>query len=234
MKTICVFLFSLLSITAFSQGAYRKEAEVRQLPKDIVEYYLILPGKPYNASLYGQNDGLSEFEFRKQYLRPMPDLDIVIDKKNAFISIQDHTSELGYRLQLTYFTQPDGKRIIAVYEEQEGGDCDSRSFVFYRYSNKKFIPVTNEVLPKLTLRDFCPASSTSKFERFEAVYDLPNIGTTIKVTAKPLCEYHDLFRFVDSKDHLNAEEYYAYFNKLACNPVELTWNKVAGDFKIKK
>jgi hypothetical protein len=91
---ISVGLIALICFDALSQP-YRSEAEIKKSPADIIEFYLIAPGHLHNA--YGENEkGFTEFEFRKNYLKARPKVKIVADKKNAFFSISDNSTELGY------------------------------------------------------------------------------------------------------------------------------------------
>ncbi len=226
MRLSVFFILFTASLNVFSQSGYRKEIEIRESPLNILEYYLIIPGQPYHHWLHKEDDDFTEFEFRKMYLRPMPGMKISIDTKNAFMSIIDNTSELSYQMQICYFKQADGSKIIGIYEDQTGGDCDSRSLIFYRYIHKKFIDVTKNVMPEIILKDFCPMAYNLHYNMFETVYRLPRTGTTIKVKAQPLCGQ-------DERIRMGSVKYYEYFNKLKCNLLELTWNKRTGTFTIR-
>jgi hypothetical protein len=216
-------LFVFISVLSFSQS-YRSESDIRKEPKQIVDYYLILPGNP--TPFYEPETEMTEFEFRKKYLRPMPNKNIVIDNKNAYMEVQDNSNELSYRLQLTWFKKADGKRIVAVQEYQEGGDCDTRTLAFYTYENQRFTDVTTSVFPKLKLSDFC-TSTNAKFSVFDPVYELPQLGTIVKVKAEAICEQDERMR------NFNADQYYTYFKNMKCKDADVAWDKVTGKFVIK-
>lgn len=220
-----LILCACVHLQIFAQSAYRKEADILKEPGDISEYYLIIPGHPYYA--YAEKPkGMSEFELRKKYLEPKKGMQIEIDKKNAFMSISDNTSELGYKMQLTYFVKSDGKKVIAVNEDQAGGDCDSRSLKFYTLENGKFTDVTARVMPSLSLKDFCPEATVSNYSFFEPLYQLPRVGTTVRVSATALCEQ-------DNRGRVSYEEYVRYFQKLKCRQIELAWDKESGKLAVK-
>jgi hypothetical protein len=217
-------LFVFAFVISFSQS-YRTESDIRKEPKEIVDFYLILPGNPYPYT-EPQKD-ITEFEFRKKYLRPMPEKNIIIDNKNAFMEVEDNSIELSYRIQLTWFKKADGKRIIAVHEYQVGGDCDTRTLTFYTYENQKFTDVSASVFPKLKFSDFC-ISANEKFSVFDPVYELPRLGTIVKVKAEAICEQDERMR------KFSADQYYTYFKSLKCKELGVAWDKVTAKFIIKK
>lgn len=222
MKKLLTILLCISFVPTFAQP-YRTEQDMRKNPMDIVDYYLILPGKPYHVELHNNIDGIEEIEFRKMYLRPMPDIDVIVDKKNAYMKITDEGHGLTYSIELTYFTLAKGKRIIAVNEYQGGGDCESRKTAFYFYEEGEFKDVTQNILPPVSIHDFCVNANVNTLNFFNLQFKLPQHGTTIELYAQPLCEQ-------DEKIRGNANRYFAYWNTLVIKPIELAWDKYSGVF----
>jgi len=224
---ILTFLFVRLIVPALSQSTFRSESDIKANPLDIADYYLLIPGEPY-YNYDKKPAGVSEFELRKKYLNETPTKKITIDKKNAFISIDDNTNDLEYRLEMTYFNKANGKKIIAVLEYQAGGDCDSRSLNFYEYAGQKFTNVTKQILPSVLFKDLFrdPAGEFSYTLLFQLEYKLPRIGTTLEVKALPLCEQ-------DNRSDLTYEEYFKKFQRLEHISVALAWDRASGTFSKK-
>jgi hypothetical protein len=126
-------------------------------------------------------------------------------------------------MQMTYFVKADGGKIVAIADNQAGGDCDSRSLTFYQFENEKFVDVTQKIFPSLTLKDFCPSATNEKLSLFDVDCQLPQYGTTLKVSARALCEQDEKLRGI-------SQDYYSYFQRLSCHSLELVWNKAQGKF----
>lgn len=221
MKTIFTSLF-ILALTISIQAQTRKKQDIQANPLDIVEYYLIMPSEEY-WDFEGKTS--DRFTARQQYLKENSMRKVMIDKKNAYLTISDVTNELEFKLTMCYFVKADKTKVLAVHYYNEGGDCDSHLLKFYTYSAGKWKDVTTTVLPPLSLKNY--NIQEKNFVAVDFLYTLPQFGTDIKVRAASICEQDDPAR-LKGKDFMS---YFELYKKLGLKTLLLKWNKVKGIFE---
>ncbi len=218
MKFIVLsFFISLLTFNSYSQT--RNEVDIRKEPLDIAEYFLIIPsekdwvipGEVYN--LFVNRQKILKGGHKK----------VLLDKKNAYLSIVDEVNGLEFKLEMCYFVKTDKTKTIGISYYQAGGDCDSYLFKFYTYSNKKWADVTKTVLPTISLKDYGIAEKD--FMPVDFIYKIPQFGTSVYVTAQFPCEMDDRMGHKDVMPAFNK------YKSWALKKLELKWNKEKGVFE---
>jgi hypothetical protein len=209
----------------------KTENEIRESPRDIVDYFLIFPN-PVGFEVKHTNETGNEFIARVRYLEPAEMMTTSIDRPNAYMNILDETEELSGEIQMTYFTMASGTRYIAARFYGEGGDCDTEKFLVYEYKDKTWKNLTSKVLPALNMSDFCTAETlpSKELQQFDITFTLPQKGTTVKASIHPICEMDEFFM---GKQEL-MESYYKAFKQSSLKTIPLYWNKTKGVFELEK
>jgi hypothetical protein len=209
----------------------KTEEEISAKPRDIVDYYLLFPN-PQGFEVKKSGEIFNEFIARVKSLEPAERVTKVIDRANAYISINDATEELGREMQMTKFTTGEGSAYIAARFYGEGGDCDTERFLIYEYKGQKWTDVTSKALPVLRMSDFYKAGTlpAAQLQQFDVTYILPQKGTTMKAYIHPVCEMDEFFY----ENKVTPDTYYEAFNKARCDTIPLYWNKAKAVFQLKK
>jgi hypothetical protein len=209
----------------------KTEEEISADPRDIVDYYLLFPN-PQGFEVKRSEETGTEFIARIRSLEPAENVTTLIDKGNAYISIDDATEELGSEMQMTRFTTAAGPAYIAARFYGEGGDCDTERFLIYEYRNQAWADVRSKALPALKMSDFCVAGTlpATQLQQFDVTYILPQKGTTMKAYIHPLCEMDEFFY----KNGVSWDSYYEAFKKAKFDTIHLNWNKSKAVFQLKK
>lgn len=231
MKKLLPVLVMVLMVLSNSVYAKynKKESEVKKNPKDIVDFYAIIPGEYIDSSI-----GSLSFQERLDYLEKGPNKKVVVDVKNAYIYISAIPGDFSVNQTIVYFVKSDKTKIIAVSTTGESGECGEYSiFNFYEYKNGKFNFVTDQVIPKLSIDLFAAdtdkKSITAKINK-AMVYkiELPQKGTTCKVYPVGICEVDNSLGLDEYNKYLEIESNFAY------SYLELKWNKTKGKFEFGK
>ncbi|MFL5728513.1 MAG: hypothetical protein ACJ75J_03405 [Cytophagaceae bacterium] len=209
----------------------KTEDEIKANPRDIVDYYLLFPN-PKGFEVKRSNESGNEFRARVRSLQPAEKVSIVIDKANAYISINDASEELGSEMQMTRYTTATGSAYIAARFYGDGGDCASERFLIYEYKNQEWKDVTTRTLPALKMADFYKEGTLPSFDlqQFDVTYILPQKGTTIKAYIHPLCELDPLF----PESGISWDTYYEAYKKAKYDTIPLYWNKTKAVFQLTK
>ncbi|OHD54932.1 MAG: hypothetical protein A2Y33_02975 [Spirochaetes bacterium GWF1_51_8] len=225
ITSVLIFIF-FCSVFVYCEQV-KNESEVKKSPKDIVDYFLILPEESLDAYFHGMS-----FQQRLEFLYINDSFDLTIDTKNAYLSIVGNYDMQTMKQAVTYFTKADKSRIIAVSKAVPDMMFGEQVItVFYEYKDEKFIDVTSKIVPKLTLQLFVSKGYQSMIteeinQAAKFNIELPQIGTVCKATAagisKPLIE-ESLWDLVD--EILQNKEF---------NIIELKWNKQKGKFEFGK
>jgi hypothetical protein len=229
-KVLSAILLVLTVLTGSIYGKYeKKESEVKKNPKDIVDFYAIIPGNYIDSSM-----GSLSFQERLNYLEKGPNKEVIVDTKNAYIYVSTIPGDYSVKQTIVYFVKSDKTKIIAVSTTGESGECGEYSiFNFYEYKNGKFNYVTDQVVPKLSIDLFADAkdkkSITSKMNK-AMVYKivLPQFGTTCKVYPVGICEIDNSMDPDEYNKYLQIEDRFAY------SYLELKWNKQKCKFEFGK
>ncbi|NPV01362.1 MAG: hypothetical protein HPY53_08260 [Brevinematales bacterium] len=230
MLRMRVVLIALLLTAANGlYGKYDKDEEgVRKNPKDIVDYFLILPGEyldPYFADM--------GFEERLYFLENNDSLELTVDMKNAYISVKGPYNDTAIEMVVTYFVRADKTKVIAVSRTEPDSHWEFvRVCGFYELKDGNFTDITKHIFPKITL-DLFVADAYKKlvtsgiYTQFVVETELPQFGTVAKVYPKGIPTY--LFE--------SEDEQYTYEDIMATMPylwLELAWNKQKGKFEFGK
>jgi hypothetical protein len=210
----------------FCQTKPRSEKEIRSNPKDIVDYYLILPDKAFI-----KYDDQSSFQLRKKHLKPTEERKVSIDQKNAFLQIEDQQGPMRIITTLCYFSKADKTKIFGLDLFIEAGDGEQFETYFFEYKNLDWADVTQKVLPEIKFTDFWGDEKTlpeKKFQRMNLLYELPRIGTTVKVYSK------EDYSFNNGMPSDEFNNYYNTFGKRKYSAIELYWNRTSGKFEFGK
>jgi hypothetical protein len=209
----------------------KTENEIRENPRDIVDYYLIFPN-PEGFEVKNTNETGNEFVARVRSLGPAEMITTVIDRPNAYLSILDETEGLASEMQMTSFSLTSGVKYIAARFHANGGDCSTEKFLVYGYENKTWKNLTSKVLPQLSMSDFCSPETlpAKELQQFEITFTLPQKGTTVKASIHAICEMDEFFQ---GKPGL-MNTYIAAFNKASLKTIALYWNKTNGVFELTK
>ncbi|OHD54933.1 MAG: hypothetical protein A2Y33_02980 [Spirochaetes bacterium GWF1_51_8] len=228
-KRLLVVTFTVLLISLVFGGYNKKESEVKKNPKDIVDFYAIIPGQYIDASI-----GSLSFKERLDYLTPDENKKVVVDTKNAYLSVSAMPGQFPVNQTIVYFVKSDKTKIIAVSTTGESGECGEYSiFNFYEFKNGKFNYVTDKVIPKLTIDLFAVEKDkkqiTEKMNR-AMVYkiELPQYGTTCKVYPLGICEIDNSLDPDEYSKFLDIEKRFVFAY------LELKWNKQKGKFEFGK
>ncbi len=122
-------------------------------PLNIKDYYLLMPEK-YDRSTRTEREEILE------------STETFVDVKNGYIGSQ--IGKLGERCQVALFKSPDSGFILAYNEDGDPQVNVPTKLYLLKYEGGQWVDVTTELLP-------VPVNV-----RYH--YDLPQIGTTIKVT----------------------------------------------------
>ena len=229
LRTRVALIVLLFAAAGGVYGKYDKDEEgVRKNPKDIVDYFLILPGEyldPYFADM--------GFQARLDFLENNDSLELTVDMKNAYISIKGAYDESYIEQTITYFVRADKTKVIAVSKTEPNAYWEFiRVCRFYELKNGNFTDITPQIVPKITL-DLFAADAYKKlaasgiYTQFIVEIELPQFGTIVKVYPKGIPAY--LFE--------SEDEQYTYEDIMATIPysyIELAWNKQKGKFEFGK
>jgi hypothetical protein len=209
----------------------KTEEEIAAAPRDIVDYYLLFPN-PQGFEVKESEETGTEFIARVKSLEPAEKVTTIIDKANAYISINDATEELGREMQMTRYSTAAGPAYIAARFYGEGGDCDTERFLIYEYRNQAWTNVTSKTLPALKMSDFYKAGTlpASLLQQFDISYILPQKGTTMKAYIHPICEMDEFFY----EKKVSWDTYYEAYTKAKFDTIPLYWNKSKAVFQLKK
>jgi hypothetical protein len=209
----------------------KTEEEISAAPRDIVDYYLLFPN-PQGFEVKRSEETGTEFIARVRSLEPAEKVTTVIDRGNAYISIDDASEELGSEMQMTRYTTAAGPSYIAARFYGEGGDCDTERFLICEYRNQAWADVTSKTLPALKMSDFCKAGTLpeARLQQFDVSYILPQKGTTMKAYIHPLCEMDEFFY----NNKVSWDSYYEAFKMAKFDTIPLYWNKSKAVFQLKK
>ena len=142
-----------IEATSSEQSPARSGGPGVDRPKNVREYYLLMPP---------EYDGNSRSE-REETLESS---ETFVDLKNGYIGSQ--IGKLGERCQVAIFKRPDGGFILAYNEDGDPAVNVATKLFLLSYDEGQWTDVTAQLLP-------VPVNK-------KVWYDLPNIGTTIKVT----------------------------------------------------
>lgn len=238
MKRILIIIFAILT-----HWSYPQETKlINTPPENILDYYYLLPKQVFE--FYEDGDVI---ENRINYLNT---LKTTIDKKNAYLNIEDTISELQRNLTLTYFNKADGNKIITASNFLEGGDCDIYETIFYAYIDRKWIVVSKKVLPTFSLQDFGLGTLQQQIPEYLNLdsnihwkFTLPQFGTTIKLEpvglGEAICFEPNIPTFKHFKTHEEMDEIlFGLYPKVIASRkhkyLELIWERNNGVFLLKK
>lgn len=151
-----------LEMTLTASG-FTTDKQFSDSPKTVKDFYLLMPEK-YN--------GYSREE-REEIL---DSTETLVDIKNGYIG--SHIGTLGERCQVAIFKRPDGGYILAYNEDGDPSVDVATKFYLLKYENGQWIDVTTELLPVPVNKNYH--------------YDLPNTGTTVKVTTSKGAKMYSL------------------------------------------
>lgn len=136
-----------------SGGGFASNKQSSDGPKTVKDFYLLMPEKYNGYSREEREEALDSTE-------------TFVDIKNGYIGSQ--IGQLGERFQAAIFKRPDGGYILAYNEDGDPSVDVATKFYLLKYENGAWSDVTTELLPVSVNKNYH--------------YDLPNTGTTIKVT----------------------------------------------------
>lgn len=179
---------------------------------------------------------------------------IVVDRKNGFISYSNGTEECGYGggdYQIALFTSKAGHFIARSVRCNWG----SSNIAFWKVSDKKWTDATSKVLPSLNVKEFfadcyknadwniVEKAAMTTFAEYEGegqnkslesyaslVYELPRYGTDIKVKASL-----NFYPADDGEEKLSKEAKKALANiRKKSKTITLSWDTDKGKLYRKK
>lgn len=145
--------YTLEMTLASSGGGFTSNKQSSDGPKTVKDFYLLMPEK-YNSYT------------REEREEALDSTETFIDIKNGYIGSQ--IGQLGERFQAAIFKRPDGGYIFAYNEDGDPSVDVATKFYLLKYENGEWTDVTTALLPVAVNKNYH--------------YDLPNTGTTIKVT----------------------------------------------------
>jgi hypothetical protein len=167
MTKILLSVFIVLTFV-FSASAQNSQ------PKTVTDFFYLLPNKYFTP--YDSGEGTPTLRnYRKSIIK-------IEDVKNGYLRIEEPITE-GWR-EVAIFKKKDGKYIVGILQIGCGPDCTTEEMDFLSYENGDWQDVTRQVLPKITDAQISAAYKRHKISKDEMgglVYELPRVGTSIKV-----------------------------------------------------
>jgi hypothetical protein len=159
---------------------------------------------------------------------------VFVDKKNNFIELKDKASGNVFTLQVSIFKKADGEILVAVVKNQMDIFLQGEIQIL-KLRNGRWNDVTEEVVPKLTYKDFseqtmglaAAAFNPALNHHLEFGYQLPRKGTTASAQMqtqilKEKCKNNDP----------SVKEYCSSLHEITYSSIELRWNAKEGKFTI--
>ena len=157
------------SVTTTASNKALNEKE----PQTVKDFYYLLPEKYFPQPDFDDGPKLSQRAFRKSIIETE-------DIKNGYLSIMGGFKE-GW-VEVAIFKKTNGKYIVGISSIGCGPVCSNEDMDFLSYENGKWRNVTNEVLQKISEAQVKAAYKRKQIEdEYGLVYELPRVGTTIKV-----------------------------------------------------
>lgn len=219
----------------------QKEDQVRNSPKNIFEYLLILPTKliGFTKEELNLDYGLRFKYFQEVELNKNCGSEKATDCIEKGFEILDFKNGyLFYRIngledyiQMALFKKSDGSHLIGV-TKYFGGDSGESNTSFLIYKNQKWINVTNKILPELNYKLFLSPNDYkligSKQKREPRAYiSLPRYGTDITYYAENVYSCEGDMSTSDSK------KCKMIMKKRIRDFVKLKWSPEKGIFILK-
>jgi hypothetical protein len=143
----------MLAASPSSPSADRVAPAQADQPKDVKDYYLLMPKKYDGATRQEREETLESDE-------------TFVDIQHGYMGSQ--IGKLGERCQAALFKRPDGGFIFAYNEDGDPATNVPTKLFLLKYEAGQWTDVTAQLLPEPVNKRYW--------------YDLPQIGTTIKVT----------------------------------------------------
>jgi len=207
----------------------KKEADVKKNPVDILDFFLIIPGK-YLDPFYGD----MKFQERLNYINDVSSKQVVVDTKNAYLHLTEFITEMSVKQAMTYFVKADKSKLIGVSSAVSGCEGpDDCGLAFFEYKGGKFTDVTSKVFPKLSIELFCADADkkliTAKMNKaMKYKVELPHEGTECVVYPLGIGEVDNGLSPSEYETFLKIEQNFPY------KKVLMVWNMAAGKFEFGK
>lgn len=166
-------IFALTVVCALFIVVVATSAGFQQQPRDVVDYYLLLPAR-YLTLGGGAQERDTAIKIR--------------DIKNGYLRIEGAWK--GYT-EIALFRNPDGSALIGVSNVSFGPGPDQRIY-FLSYDGKTWIDKTKEVFARAPQSQIAAMYKKKKSREDKDygqdvphLYRLPRLGTTIKVVTTP-------------------------------------------------
>lgn len=162
----------VLVVLAF---VFSVSAQNNSQPKTVTDFYYLLPEKYFPQSDFDGSNKLSLRDYRKSIIK-------IEDPKNGYLRLEGTWIE-GWA-EVAVFKKTNGKYIVGISIVGCGPGCSNEEMAFLSYENGQWQEITGEVLPKITDAQIEAAFARHKVaedDRGGLAYELPRLGTTIKV-----------------------------------------------------
>jgi hypothetical protein len=167
---------------------------------------------------------------------------VKIDSKNYYIEIVDERLSSGDGIKssvFTYFGVKNSTGIIAIshqlYGGDEGGIGDGSNEIHFFSYDKKWINSTENILPKLTFKDFTDEIIDDKYNKIKYFYHLPEEGTDFIIFA---VKHIDFRKYSNSNDdpfgYTYDKQYELIYNKRKYIGIIYKWDYIIGAFSEKE
>lgn len=231
MKHLFFIILLFLSEFAFAEKI-RKEADVLNDPKDIIEYFLILPD---NAFLGLQNPGETSFQYRKSLLessKKKTEVQVLTNKSKTFLKLVQNTS-FKAQYELSYFPKDLKSDLILVSSKMQHEEGISYKLVAFSYKNKDWQEVTEKVIPNFSFKLFLDEKSKEKISPeldqrlifHQCIYKIDENKNEMEVTLRQTPPV-----LMDG----DADKYNAILKKAIYKKLILEWNKEKNIFAVSK
>ncbi|MDX2304335.1 MAG: hypothetical protein NW226_16135 [Microscillaceae bacterium] len=189
---------------------------------------LLIPCMSYSQTIQ-EYYALFEHSFRKT-LENSETNQVMVNEKNAFLRISNPQKPADV-VSFKYFVKADQRKVFGFQyaDIQEGLNLVILRTEFYVYQDKKWLEVTEEVCPLLTLKDFWgnQALPTQVSQEFNLELILPETNTTILAKSQPAVAVQFPYGNLPTG-------YSETFEKRKFKTIELNWNKTTGKFEVGK
>lgn len=162
---------------------------------------------------------------------------VIIDKDNYYMHI-DIKGGTGHftRTYVLYFLKDDTPILVISIIDGSSGETPSKLILLKKTSENNWIDVTNELVPKITIRDFLDENNKNisvpdQSDDDNIKYYLPRYGTTIDVKYK--LDNYIIYNSYNTPEEA-SEVIKNFYKKLKYKEIKLEWVKNEGVFKISK
>ncbi len=147
-------------------------------PKTIREFFMLLPEKYFLLEGCVRENDKDCKKAKLDYLKTFTDVE---DTANGYF--KGGCDGAQSCLEMAIFKRPDGTYIVGVATSAEM----MNDYYFLDYANGKWTDVSNDVVPQFSKKN---------------IYELPRVGTTVKVFAKKVIEKGDDYEVSDKGEKL--------------------------------